>query len=160
MGNPRKVAQTFDHYAVWTGAIGANASQQIAFVPIDGGAALSGAPPGASSTAVPCLVAHEILISNPGGPDILVTPATLQNSGGGSGPDAFDSWPPTSSNMKPFWVDPTTFPAPTASNSIIVPAGAIAFPIRVKSYGITIKAANGAVTGISVAAYGPLSLEA
>jgi hypothetical protein len=158
MSQPRKVAQAFEHYASWTGTVTSGSSTQIAFVPIDAGAAASGPPVGASGAAKPVLIGHEILISNPGSNALLVTPATVQSGGAtAAGGDAYNAWPPAGSNQKPMWVDPTTFPAVTATNSIVVPAGAIAYPIRVRAVGITIKAASGDVTP-SVAAYGPLSL--
>lgn len=153
MSQPSKIAQSFEHYAVWDGSIAQNGTAQIAFTPVDAGASASGPPQGASGSAVPVLIAHEILISNPGASAIEVTPVGVQSS------DAYSSWLPYQSTMRPMYVDPTTFPAVSSSNRIIVPAGAIAFPIRVRAVGITISSPIGATTP-SVAAYGPLSLEA
>lgn len=150
MSQPRKVAQAFEHYAAWNGSIAGAGSQQIAFTPQQKGS--DGPPTGATGAAVPVIIAHEILVSNSSDYAIEVTPAPAQAN-------SYNSWLPYQSTMKPMWVDPTTFPAVTATNCIIVPPRAVAFPIRVRSVGITISSPNGAAS-VSVAAYGPLSLEA
>lgn len=148
---PWRVALATDHYATWSGSIAESSAEQIAFVPVDYHA--DGSPPNATEAAVPVLIAHEVLVSNPGEYAIEVAPAQA------SATDDTKTYPPSNSTMKPFYADPTTFPAVTDANAIIVPAGAVAFPIRVMCYGITISSPNGATTP-SVVAYGPLSLEA
>lgn len=151
MSQPRKVANTFDWHAIWSGSIAEGASQQIAFVPV--GYKADGPPAGAADGAVPCLIGHEILITNPASSssDLHIAVAAANSPGVGQ-------WLPFQSTMKPGYVDPTTFPVPDDTNTIIVPIGAIAFPIRVRAFGITISSPNGD-SAPSLVAYGPLSLE-
>lgn len=147
---PFNVASAMDWHAIYNGSLAQNATAQIAFTPV--GYSAPGPPAGAPGGAKAALVAHEILVTNPG--TFAIEIAVGADAQGGP----MVVYRPNSVR-EPAWIDPTTLPAVSAANKIIVPAGAIAFPIRVKALGITISSPNGATTP-SVQAYGPLSIQA
>ncbi len=156
MSKPFKVAQAFDFISVWNGTVGTSPTQ-IAFVPSNF-PAVGKVPPGAPSIAVPVLVAHEILISNPSTAVLSIAVGDVASAGSSLGVKTYASMDGGQiSSMKPMYLDPTTLPAIAAGNTITVPPGVTAFPIRVRAYGITIEAAASAA-GVSIQAYGPISL--
>jgi hypothetical protein len=154
--SPRKVAQAFDFIAAWNGTVDTGSSTQIAFTPINYKAAT--VPPNAPGRAVAVIPAFEIIISNPSTESLQVAVGDVVSAGLG----ALALYPSMDggqvSRMKPVFLDPESLPAITSGNMIVVPPGAIAFPIRVRAYGLTITAVSANAANVSIQAYGPISL--
>jgi hypothetical protein len=153
--SPRKVAQAFDFFSAWNGSVSNTAPTQIAFTPVNYKAAP--APPNAPGGSVPVIPAFEILISNPSAESLQVAIGDAVTAGMGSLVLTPSMDGGQVSRMKPVYLNPTTLPA-IDDNFIVVPPGALDYPIRVRAYGITIQAVTGAAANVSVVAYGPISL--
>lgn len=111
-------------------------------------------PPGATAGAIQTMFAAEIYVSNSGSTVVNFLPITGKTNvpeiplyGTPRYPGELQG-----STSEWNWVDPTIFPAATTALGIMIPAGAVAVPIRVESIGFSWSGLTGG--NLIVSAYG------
>jgi hypothetical protein len=144
---PRRYSLAQDFHATYRGTVTATPAN-VAFTPI--GYKAPAVPTGVPGTAVAALVAYRIVVSNPGTAVIRVAPILVQ------APPGNTVYPSLDERAVPAFVDPAAYPAPDAA-AISIPAGAIAFEICVRAYGLAIDCPAG-TADVMVQAYGSLTL--
>jgi hypothetical protein len=145
---PHRYSQAQDFHSAFRGNV-TSTPVSVAFTPI--GYKSPGLPKNAPGTAVPALIAYRIVVSNPGSAVIRVAPVLI----GASATNAI-VYPPADANQVPAYVDPSAFVVPDGS-AISIPAGAIAFEISIRAYGLSIDCPTG-TADVMVQAYGALTL--
>src|SRR6185312_3830151 len=158
MSKPFKVSAAYEYVSSFTGTVLAASATQIVFTPLNF-AKPDGPPPGAPNDAVPAMPAHEILITNPTANVLKLAVADVNQAGSANGMKVYPSMEGQQvASMKPLFIHPADLPAISAGNEIIVPANCIAFPIKVRAYGLTIQAVSADAAGVSIQAYWPINL--